>query len=145
MQGRQHEQDLARAQATITKLEKSLEIARAAQDALDDQKQENVSNVNSLDRREIDEQSQLVLRETIDRLRFDMDELRATGSKLVDSENNSSFPSLTRNLGREIAEKLAKNAVEAASATGGDGEDVETVVTTRRIVSVDFSVLRFCR
>ena len=72
-----------------------------------------------------------------------MEELRSTGSKIIASENSSSFPSLTRNLGREIAEKLAKNAAEAriAAEAIADEEDVETVVTTRRIVRRDSSCI----
>jgi hypothetical protein len=42
----QYEQDFARAQATITKLELEIEVAHRAQYLLEDQKQDNVSLVS---------------------------------------------------------------------------------------------------
>lgn len=117
-------------QAATARLEDELADARRIQDLLDDQKQEN-----------------LVLKETIDRLRFDMDEMRMSSNHLsVDSSGASDgrlsvAPSLSRNLGRELARRLSEEPgdkdVEAKSddekTEGGDSVD-EVIVTHHRLI-----------
>ncbi|KAH9053804.1 hypothetical protein EDB87DRAFT_1649553 [Lactarius vividus] len=75
----------------IVLLEQDLALAQQAQTSLDEQKQEN-----------------LMLKETIDRMRFDMDELRATLASNAPSANGaSSAPgSVSRSLGAELLSKM---------------------------------------
>ena len=81
----------------IVLLEQDLALAQQAQTSLDEQKQEN-----------------LMLKETIDRMRFDMDELRATlasNAPSVGSGGNSAPGSVSRSLGAELLSKM-KNGSE---------------------------------
>ena len=75
----------------IVLLEQDLALAQQAQTSLDEQKQEN-----------------LMLKETIDRMRFDMDELRATlTSNAAGSSGTSSTPgSVSRSLGAELLSRM---------------------------------------
>ena len=75
----------------IVLLEQDLALAQQAQTSLDEQKQEN-----------------LMLKETIDRMRFDMDELRATlTSNAAGSSGTTSAPSsVSRSLGAELLSKM---------------------------------------
>ncbi|GAA6007272.1 hypothetical protein JCM11491_003069 [Sporobolomyces phaffii] len=128
LQVQQFERDRDMLQQGINKLEGDLEDARKAQDALDDQKQEN-----------------LVLKETIDRLRFDLDEMRAANRKsgFLDPTAVASSPgktlqaSISRSLGKELATQLAdddESGSEGSETEGegdGEGED-EIIVTTKR-------------
>ncbi|GAA5998226.1 hypothetical protein JCM5350_007943 [Sporobolomyces pararoseus] len=128
LQVQQFERDRELLQQGISKLEQDLEDARKAQDSLDDQKQEN-----------------LVLKETIDRLRFDLDEMRTASRKsgfldpsaVASSPGKSLQASITRSLGRELASHLAneeESESEGEETEGdGDGEDEIIVTTQRRI------------
>ena len=102
-------------QSSINRLEEELAEARASVEALEEQKTEN-----------------LQLRETIDRLRLDLDELR-TQARLVQAGKSSgssslsrsasgsdSLPaSLSRNLGRELARRMK-------DGDGDDGDETKT-------------------
>lgn len=100
-------------QKTVTSLETELSEAKAAIEALEEQKSEN-----------------LQLRETIDRLRLDLDELRAQ-ARVVESSKSSSLSrsasgsdslpaSLSRNLGNELARRLKRGQID------DDGDETET-------------------
>ena len=104
-------------EATHLITEQELAIARLAQTELEDQKQEN-----------------LVLKETIDRLRFDLDELRTrehAGSG-GPSATTSQFGSVSKSLGAELMNRWEsmsqdEEATEVAEEGDGDGdEDSET-------------------
>jgi hypothetical protein len=77
----------------IVHLERDLAIAQAAQAQLDEQKQEN-----------------LMLKETIDRMRFDMDEMRnnavAGHDKGGNSGQSSAVNSVSKSLGAELMGKM---------------------------------------
>lgn len=97
----------------------------------------------------------LQLKETIDRLRLDLDELRTqarahsemkTGGTALSrsaSGTESVPPTLSRNLGRELARKFAGQGLEESTETeetnagmeGDDGYEEEIVTTRRRLVS----------
>ncbi|KAM0793171.1 hypothetical protein ACM66B_000645 [Microbotryomycetes sp. NB124-2] len=131
-----HSQQLEREkellEQAIAKLEQDLVVARRAQDALSDQKQEN-----------------LVLKETIDRLRFDLEEMRANARKsgsldpaALGTGHPAETPSMSKSLGREIARKLAADGpgedddeLESGSETEGEDDEVDDIVVTthRRI------------
>ncbi|THH10043.1 hypothetical protein EW145_g1587 [Phellinidium pouzarii] len=112
-------------------LEAQLVAAREAQTELDEQKQEN-----------------MLLKETIDRMRFDMDELRikADGSIPVGSGRDSIHGSIGKSLGVELQRINGKWPGEAdtdeddttAVSDGGsgsadtEGEDVVQTIITRR-------------
>jgi hypothetical protein len=121
----------------IAALEDALEAAQMAHTHLNEQKSENVQ-----------------LKETIDRLRFEMDELRnnATGGVGFGSESAMSRnASLKRSLGEELAkglrdvmegeEKMPKlegdtiieEEIDEGADTEGE-EEVRTVITRRRKV-----------
>ena len=84
---------------------------------------------------EVQKLENLQLKETIDRMRFDLDEARAAAVSGVDHHragtSTSSVPqTLSRNLGDELNRRLI--AAERA-ADNDDGESVvETIVTTQR-------------
>lgn len=124
-------------QTTVTRLESELAEAKQTIDALEEQKHEN-----------------LQLRETIDRLRLDLDELRAQ-ARLSESAKGSmtltrsasgsdGLPAtLSRNLGRELARKLqaGSNGASSEEEEGGNDDDgradesyEEEIVTTRRLL-----------
>ncbi|GAA5821042.1 hypothetical protein JCM10212_006521 [Sporobolomyces blumeae] len=131
LQVQQFERDRDMLQQAINKLEEDLEVARQAQDTLDDQKQEN-----------------LLLKETIDRLRFDLDEMRLANRKsgfldpsatgFPDSPGRSLGASISRSLGKEIATQMV-DTEESDSEDDGDeteqGDDVDDIIVTthRRI------------
>ncbi|ORY75655.1 hypothetical protein BCR35DRAFT_267831, partial [Leucosporidium creatinivorum] len=135
-QVQQFERDRELLQGAINKLENDLVVARRAQDSLDDQKQEN-----------------LVLKETIDRLRFDLDEMRSANRKsILEGNGSSNSPgvdglvtgSMSKSLGRELARRLAASGPDEdddeleseEEETEGEDEVDDIVVTThRRIVS----------
>jgi hypothetical protein len=111
--------------------EQELAIARQAQTELEDQKQEN-----------------LVLKETIDRLRFDLDELRTrenAGSN-GPSATTSQFGSVSKSLGAELMnrweslgqeEEVAEEAEEEEEEedSGTDGEEmIQTIITRKKRV-----------
>ncbi|KAL5504361.1 hypothetical protein ACEPAH_8435 [Sanghuangporus vaninii] len=118
---------------TLQALETQLAMAREAQAQLEEQKQEN-----------------LLLKETIDRLRFDMDELRtkADGSVPETKGTVSQQGSLSKSLGVELArlnhgkwpggeesdEEEGTTAVSDNESDSGatEGEDVVQTIITRR-------------
>ncbi|WRT64675.1 uncharacterized protein IL334_001609 [Kwoniella shivajii] len=107
-------------ESEVKRLESDISVARQAESHLDVQKQEN-----------------LALKETIDRMRFDLDEARAQaanavgGSLLRATASGSSGPgTLTRNLGDEINKRLLD--AQKLEEDSDEGEVVETVVTTQR-------------
>lgn len=93
---------------------------------------------------------QLLLKETIDRLRFDLEEMRTAARKSVldggDSASGSmAFGTVSKSLGRELARRLVQeeeagpkeNVDDAASGESEGEEEVDDIVVTthRRIVS----------
>ncbi|KAK4700973.1 hypothetical protein P7C70_g5266, partial [Phenoliferia sp. Uapishka_3] len=129
VQVQQFERDRELVQLNINKLEEDLSLARRAQDQLDEQKAEN-----------------LLLKETIDRLKFDMDELRGSGRRSVffdgtggSSGGTSTAGSISKSLGSELQRHIGDLADEDAEEEDGtvDGSDEEVddiVVTTHRRV-----------
>ncbi|ORY24001.1 hypothetical protein BCR39DRAFT_548111 [Naematelia encephala] len=107
-------------EAEIKRLESDLSVARQAESVLEVQKQEN-----------------LQLKETIDRIRFDLEEARAAAASAVGGAGHtrmgtqsSGFGTISRNLGDEINRRLMD--VDKVPKED-DGEDVvETIVTTQR-------------
>lgn len=117
------------AEASIQQLEKELAATRAAQLSLDEQKQENA-----------------MLKETIDRLRFDLDDLRLTktqqsqGSSRPGSMFNSLDPSMSRTLANEIKRQFAEKEnekeeeeTEEPERESEDDEFVETIIKRRKV------------
>jgi len=123
----------------IVLLEQDLALAQQAQASLDEQKQEN-----------------LMLKETIDRMRFDMDELRAglaSNAPGVGSGTSSAPSSVSRSLGAELLSKLTDDggwideddegdSVETLRVLGIEGQDddpedediVQTIITRTKKV-----------
>lgn len=118
----------------IANLEQQLVVAREAETQLDEQKQEN-----------------LLLKETIDRMKFDMEELRhkADGNIPSTSGSASNQSTLSKSLGVEIMrmnngkwpgedesdEESESTAVEDEQHDDGDdteGEDVIQTIITRK-------------
>jgi hypothetical protein len=117
----------------IVLLEQDLALAQQAQTSLDEQKQEN-----------------LMLKETIDRMRFDMDELRSTLTSNAAGSGTSSAPgSVSRSLGAELLSKMKDDSGwiddedEADSAAtlkelgiendeNTDDEDIVQTIITRK-------------
>ena len=118
----------------IAFVESELSIAQQAQTQLDEQKQEN-----------------MMLKETIDRMRFDMDELRnsAHGLEKGGSGTASAHGSISKSLGAELLSKMngkwdledededsQPNSLELeAEDEDTEGEDyVQTIITrTKRV------------
>jgi hypothetical protein len=101
----------------IVLLEQDLTFAQQAQASLDEQKQEN-----------------LMLKETIDRMRFDMDELRAglaSNASGVGSGTSSAPSSVSRSLGAELLSKLTDG--------GGwiDEDDEGDSMETLRVLGIE--------
>ncbi|KAH9029305.1 hypothetical protein EDB83DRAFT_2507972 [Lactarius deliciosus] len=120
----------------IVLLEQDLALAQQAQTSLDEQKQEN-----------------LMLKETIDRMRFDMDELRATLASNAPSANGaSSAPgSVSRSLGAELLSKMKNDSgwiddddeadaaatlkelgIEDSDENSEDEDIVQTIITRKK-------------
>ncbi|BGO94729.1 hypothetical protein NBRC10512_007324 [Rhodotorula toruloides] len=128
LQIQQFERDRELLQQAVNKLEEDLVVARRAQDSLDEQKQEN-----------------LLLKETIDKLRFEIEEMRVVGRKSGFLDNSSALASpakaslgdsINRSLGREIATQLSEQDSESSDEEGTAGEeDVDDIIITthRRI------------
>jgi len=114
-------------------LQEELEIARQAHHELEEQKQEN-----------------LLLKETIDRLRFDLDELRTTHANATNATGvNSNKGSMSRSLANELKAKLeaadeeesdddeaggdlSMTSVGTAMDSDEDNEYIETIITAQR-------------
>ena len=80
-------------------------------------------------------QENLALKETIDRMRFELDEASATdiktGSMLHQRAGTSGPQTLSRNLGDELSRRLIE--VERVRQESEEGDSVvETIVTTQR-------------
>ncbi|GAA5873102.1 hypothetical protein JCM3774_000342 [Rhodotorula dairenensis] len=131
LQVQEFERDHQRLQQAVEKLEGELAAARQAQDALDDQKQEN-----------------LMLKETIDKLRFEIEEMRSVGprSAFLESGQNLLSPSkslaatISRSIGREIATHMTSDDEddsegEEASEHEEAPDDIDDIIVTthRRI------------
>ncbi|GAA5980846.1 hypothetical protein JCM10908_003889 [Rhodotorula pacifica] len=131
LQVQQFERDHDRLQQAVDKLESELASARQAQDALENQKQEN-----------------LLLKETIDKLRFEIEEMQSIGPKsgFIDSSqqaflspSKSLAESISKSIGREIATQMSTaedeesdeedEAIEREDAAD-DMDDI--IVTTHR-------------
>lgn len=128
-------------------LERELSASQQAHASLDDQKQEN-----------------LMLKETIDRMRFDMDELRnGLSSNAAGSGNTSAPSSISKSLGAELLSKMRNGGgwmddeqeeEEPNTSTeiqiddqdeDTEGEDViQTIITRKKRVRVLPDVLYFC-
>jgi len=113
--------------------EQELNIARQAQAELEDQKHEN-----------------LVLKETIDRLRFDLDELRTREHAAVAGGSSgaaSQFGSVSKSLGAELLNRWEsmqeegdgeETEEERNSESGTDGEEmIQTIITRKKRVRFD--------
>lgn len=103
-------------EAEVKRLETEVTVARKAESILEIQKQEN-----------------LQLKETIDRMRFDLDEARAVAASgkpthTRGSTAGSAGGTMSRNLGDEINRRL----LDAQAVEEEEDTFVETVVTTRR-------------
>ena len=123
-----------RAEAYTFSLESQLTLAGESQRQLEEQKQEN-----------------LLLKETIDRMRFDMDELRTKADSQFGGANNAAMSqaSIGKNLGAELARALnedtdidtadedtAVDESEAGDANDTESEDViQTIITHKKRVS----------
>lgn len=120
---KQYTREIQTLEAEIKRIESDLVIARRAETVLETQKQEN-----------------LQLKETIDRMRFDLDEARAaaaTASKGSHGRSGTSMSSaggtLSRNLGDEINRRLLNAQVVSEEQEESEGDSiVETIVTTQR-------------
>ncbi|WVQ83168.1 hypothetical protein IAT38_005306 [Cryptococcus sp. DSM 104549] len=120
-------QEIQALESEVKRLESDLAIARQAESHLEVQKQEN-----------------LALKETIDRMRFDLDEARAAaaggsggaghGRGTTSATASSAGGTISRNLGDELGRRLLDvEKVEEEEGEGEDGESfVETIVTRQR-------------
>jgi hypothetical protein len=117
----------------IRNLEEELALAQKTQAALDEQKQENMA-----------------LKEVIDRMRFEMDEMRvAAASGLGSSGGASAKNTISKSLGAEMMKMLEKEEESAKVVEqeeeeedeDTEGEDViQTIITRTKRVGV-FSVV----
>lgn len=101
-----------------------------------------------------------MLKETIDRMRFDMDEMRAaSGIGGADAGRSSAPGTVSKSLGAELMSKMegsqwslneeqeaaeereVTRELEADDGEETEGEDVVQTIITRRRVSVDFFTL----
>ncbi|WVR04714.1 hypothetical protein IAU60_001725 [Kwoniella sp. DSM 27419] len=108
-------------EAEVKRLESDISVAREAESHLERQKQEN-----------------LALKETIDRMRFDLEEARAvavtTGRSghTAAASGSSGMPTLSRNLGNEISRRLMEAEMTHQEESDEGDSSVETIVTTQR-------------
>lgn len=93
----------------IAQLEEELNVAQAVYVQLDEQKQEN-----------------MLLKETIDRMRFEMDEMRANPALGLPPAGGAAGGILSKTLGVELMGKMPWNTEDAEDA-GGDKEKEESV------------------
>ena len=103
---------------------------------------------------ETQREENMQLKESLDRMRFDLDEARAAAANQLkvggvarsETSGSSRPPTLSRNLGDEINRRL----MEAAAKASEDGDEVdeddvvETVVTTRQ-TRVSFPSVSVCK
>lgn len=93
----------------IAQLEEELNVAQAVYVQLDEQKQEN-----------------MLLKETIDRMRFEIDEMRANPALGLPPGGGASGGILSKSLGVELMGKIPWNT-EGAEVASGDKETGESV------------------
>lgn len=137
-------QKLAREQQNyeerIAFIESELAIAQQAQAQLDEQKHEN-----------------MMLKETIDRMRFDMDEMRNNATNAQAAGGNASARNtLSKSLGAELLSKMGSGEWESEESEEGssgtsleiesdgdtEGEDVvQTIITRTKRASIYFVLL----
>ncbi|KDQ13555.1 hypothetical protein BOTBODRAFT_175549 [Botryobasidium botryosum FD-172 SS1] len=125
LESRKWKHEYEAAEKTVAALREDLDSARQSARELDEYKQEN-----------------LLLKETIDRLRFDLDELRASnaGHAAHTGVANSIHGSMTRSLANELkarlmdaeAEEDADSEGEYGEDTDGDEDYMETIITASR-------------
>lgn len=149
MEAKKWEDELAQWQIQVKALEDELDAAHKVQEALDKQKLEN-----------------MVLKETIERMRFEMDEMRqAAASGHAASGPASAKASISRSLGAELAGKMRETdweeeadageveaalqeplEVEVREEEDTEGEDViQTIITrTKRVSGFYVSRLIWC-
>jgi hypothetical protein len=115
----QYQSEIKALTAEMKKLDNALATSRQAETQLDIQKQEN-----------------LQLKETIDRLRFDLDEAKSAATNSINGKrlgklntaSSNSMGTLSKSLGDEISRRLA----EVQEAGNDDDGVIETVITTQR-------------
>ena len=127
----------------IALLERDLEILSISQSHLDEQKQQN-----------------LMLKETIDRLRYEMDEMRnAAPGNIAGSGLSSGANTISKSLGAELMGKMkfdmdsdeeldeSDTAVEDGNKTEVEEEEeedvVETIITKRKRVWIILCFLKY--
>jgi hypothetical protein len=109
MEATKWQRDLASSEERTSALEHDLALAQAAHAQLDDQKQEN-----------------LLLKETIDRLRFEMDAIRTNSPARAEAASREA--TVSRSLGAEMARGLGGLAWDAAQREEEEQAETETVV-----------------
>ena len=126
----------------ILLLERDLEVLSIAQAQLDEQKQQN-----------------LFLKETIDRVRYEMDEMRnAVPGNITGSGLSSAANTISKSLGAELMGKMkfdmdgdedleeGDTAVEDEDKTEGEEEEedvVQTIITKRKRVRIYLLFLEY--
>jgi hypothetical protein len=124
----------------IALLERDLEVLSVAQAQLDEQKQQN-----------------LFLKETIDRVRYEMDEMRnAAPGNITGSGLSSAANTMSKSLGAELMGKMkfdmdtddleeGDTAVEDEDKTEGEEEEdvVQTIITKRKRVWIFFLLSKY--
>ena len=126
----------------ILLLERDLEVLSIAQSQLDEQKQQN-----------------LFLKETIDRVRYEMDEMRnAAPGNIAGSGLSSAANTISKSLGAELMGKMkfdmdsdddleeGDTAVEDDDKTEGEDEEedvVQTIITKRKRVRIYILFLKY--
>ena len=123
----------------ILLLERDLEVLSIAQAQLDEQKQQN-----------------LFLKETIDRVRYEMDEMRnAAPGNIAGSGLSSAANTISKSLGAELMGKMkfdmdsdedeGDTAVEDDKTEGEEEEEdvVQTIITKRKRVRICLLFLRY--
>jgi len=106
----------------IQQLEKELSVALEAHTHLDEQKQEN-----------------MLLKETIDRMRFDMDEMRSNMGNLNPGGNSgqsSNANTISKSLGAELMGQWPMSPAEGQDQDDVDSED-STVIEEEETTEVD--------
>ncbi|WVQ75920.1 hypothetical protein IAR50_005555 [Cryptococcus sp. DSM 104548] len=107
-------------EAEVKRLEGDISLARQAESHLQVQKQENLG-----------------LKETIDRMRFDLDEARAQAALAGNAgrgSNSATASSMGGTISRNLGDELGRRLVDVEKVGEEEDEDgfVETVVTTQR-------------
>ncbi|KAJ7679250.1 hypothetical protein DFH06DRAFT_1278902 [Mycena polygramma] len=104
----------------IAHLEQELAVAQQAHAQLDEQKQEN-----------------MMLKETIDRMRFDLDEMRNNTAGGASSGQSSAANTMSKSLGQELLGKMKGWGPGMESESEDDGEEEEEPESTATTPGVD--------